>query len=465
MNSKFSQYDYIFFLLICTILFVNIAVFFNVVGFLSGHEGHAGPHFISVSINNAINPIGLLYEESFTIDGINNVSSYNHHPKFISYLYSFLISNINDLHLILPYLYSFTVLVNVIGFICFYTLMSHITDKYYALICVISLMSVINVVMFINLTTYDAFSLISFTAFLYIIRSLSNRLTRLSTCRILILLFILFNISWYNIFIIFSIYITFLIYALIGKYDIKNQDIKLYIILILAPILFFLVFYFNSFININLEYSYINGLGAKNFIDNKNNYSLLDNSKLLLLYIFRSVPIFLIILIIFLKNYEKKFTIEKYYFLPFLIFIFSFHLIDFKWNLIHNFVSLYIAPLIIVYISQYLKILHYRKIILLSSIIVFFYVNYNMISKDLISLNSTSYYLEYISSNKNANVDKLLVSNEILITNLEESKIPKNLNKGSLFYLKAIQKNFLNKSDRDNSYTLHIDKNKNIYLK
>jgi len=154
---------YIIIFIFLTLILFNL----NLNGFIFGHEGHAGPHLLSASFNG--NDSGFYYDYKFT-DFYDNVyySLYNHHPKLFFYFSSKLLSYFLNINSILITSYLYAVIFNFIGlYLVFYLITCKTKNQNFATFSILALLGTSNASSFLNLTTFDAFSILSASILFY----------------------------------------------------------------------------------------------------------------------------------------------------------------------------------------------------------------------------------------------------------------------------------------------------------
>ena len=157
--------------------------------------------------------------------------------------------------------------------------------------------------------------------------------------------------------------------------------------------------------------------------------------KKLIFFSLHSLPLLALLLLIYslLKNYTKEKKITAIYFTP-IIFVFSFFFLDIQWNLIHNFLALYISPFIILLLFKLYPQIKIHKSLFALQFILFFIVAYNEFTNDLTSSNRLGNNPEILS-----------IPTDKSINELTDNEIPTGWNRGQLLYIKSILIKDLNK--------------------
>lgn len=427
-----------------TLLFIfMILILFNLSlnGFIFGHEGHAGPHLLSVSFNG--NDIGFYYDYKFT-DLSDNIyySFYNHHPKLFFYFSSKFLPYFLNVKSILTASYLYALIFNFIGlYLVFYLISRKTKNQNYATFSILALLGTSNLSSFLNLTTFDAFSVLSASILFYYMININKEYNITKTLIWSILLIFILNISWYN----HLFFYVFVFIYLIFKF--KNNKLILFIkSLNFIPIL---VAFFSSILIIGLIYYDLDLIPDEQKIGNKltkgfgdqsySRFTFIDSIKELIKYFFKSSPfIFIIYLIIRIKNKQLQINYSSILIqiiFTLLVTVSIFFYLDFRWNMIHNFLSLYIITFFILIISYLIKtdmkinsIIFYLQLFLTISLISYYSfldlkesekTEYIVDSFERLNLENGKKYYFYLAGKS--------------IDDLNEDEIPLNFNKGRLF--------------------------------
>lgn len=325
-------------------------------GFLSGHSGFAGPHFLATILN--FRELGAFVDEVFVIGNDSYVRLYDHHPKLF-----FLISNVllgdGTMSQILNRSYLLANVYNILGLLSLQIYVFKSTGRYSrSLLALLLMLSTYNIVENLNLFTFDSLSILSAVIIYNIYHKMLSGSKR--TALDIASVFIVLSISAYN-----YIIIAFLFGVIIIK-DYKEKKLILrgeYVVALLA---------FISWQSIYTGYD-----GAYNLVDKGGTRGFGSYAgdglgvEELFKFLIKSVPLGLLLIKI------KLSTIDRRYFMLFFGII-IFILIDIKWNLAHQFVSMYIASFIIILISIYgdLTYRKYLAIFIFSLPFTLLYFNY-----------------------------------------------------------------------------------------
>ena len=428
---------YIIIFIFLTLILFNL----NLNGFIFGHEGHAGPHLLSASFNG--NDSGFYYDYKFT-DFYDNVyySLYNHHPKLFFYFSSKLLSYFLNINSILITSYLYAVIFNFIGlYLVFYLITCKTKNQNFATFSILALLGTSNASSFLNLTTFDAFSILSASILFYYMINIDKEYNITKTFIWSLLMIFVLNISWYNHLFFYVFIFINLTSKLINKKFISFTKSLNFI-----PIL---VAFFSSILIIGMIYNDFDLIPDEQKIGNKLtkgfgdqsylSFNFVDSIKELIKYFFKSCP-FIFIIYLITKKKNKQLEINYSSILiqiicTLLLTVLIFFYLDFRWNMIHNFLSLYIITFVILIISYLIKteikinsVIFYLQLFLTISVISY----YSFL--DLKESEKTEYIVDSFESLNIENGKKYyFYIGGKTIDDLNDDDIPLNFNKGRLF--------------------------------
>ena len=441
--KKISEIHLITFLFIVFFI-INI----NLHGFIFGHEGHAGPHILAASINGESINWDFFFDDIIIDDnGYSNYSLYNHHPKLIFYLYGIIYSLVNDLTIILPLSYTVSYFFNFIGIFFIYKVIIHQTSNYkLAVFSILALIGVSNIASFLNLSTFDSLSIIS-AALLYLLMIDYDKKSHIiNLVGWIVTILFLFNISWYNhlIFYVF-IGIKFLKSLFNGDiasfFTLKKTLINFSALICTTLIIIFIINDFNSIDKIKLiGDSSAKGFGNKAFLG----FNFYESIFQLIQYFAKSLPIILILFFLYTirKNF-KKIHLNKNkvdVIITLFVSILVFFLLDFRWNMIHNFLGIYIATFTVIIITNLISKININVTIILIQFVFsitiasyYFWLDYKESTK-------TEYIMKSLEELNIKSSEKRFIYLEggLSVSELSDKEIPQNFNKGRLFLIGSL---------------------------
>ena len=427
-----SRYELLLILISLILLFFS----FFLQGFLPGHEGHAGPHLLSTTINSLNFGTEFLFDEiHIGSDGVKRYSLYNHHPNFPFYLDKLLFHILNNPYYFLPAAYFKAAFLNLLGiWLIYFELIKNHNQKT-AFFAALSILSTLHVSEFLNLATFDSYSILSSILFFKIIKNLriewNTRMVLSYTLYILILL----SVSWYN---------HLIFYILLGLVIVDIILIRNKPFLFSNKILIFLCgVCYSTFIIIdkfttNLEIELLGTLGPKGFVPFRiPSYSSVEIVKLLVVFLIKTAPIFFFLLLIIQRpKYDFIKRLDILYLTP-IFFVIIFFFLDIQWNLIHGFLSLYIVPFAVLMAFQSSTIKKIPRLLFWLQISFFLAVTFFSMRRDLIgSRMYTEKLQEFASFNYFSNC--FIFNSDKPIQYMSEDELPVGWNKGQLFYILSI---------------------------
>ena len=430
-----------------TILFVIFFVInLNLSGFIFGHEGHAGPHLVGASINGFKNDFSFFFDDVFyNKEGIYEYSLYNHHPRLFFYIAGSIVKIIKDPQNIMIVLYSIAYIFNFIGIILIYFLTKKNSgNKKLSIFLTLSILGTFNVASFLNLATFDFFSIISATILYYYMVNFDREKTIKNCIYTIFILFFILNISWYN-HLFFYVFILYKFIMSIFRNRLHSFFSIYKITPIFVSILITLILFYDIQNSKSLNLELIGDSSSKGFANRSiDGLSFYNSLKEILRYILKSSPF--ILLFFLLKNVKNFIVVKietKYFDVLFsiLISVIFFFALDIRWNLIHNFLALYIISFFCLLIPHFVKNMVVRNNYLIAQFILSAVVLSYYFSLDIYESKKTNYIFDYISKLDSENNEYFLyINNGTNVTDLKDAEIPKNFNKGRLFFLGSLPK-------------------------
>lgn len=393
IKSKYNI-NYLLIVLASSILLSNLSL----KGFLEGHEGFAGPHLLSGSLNSTITQDGVISDLIFEKNsGAKGYSIYNHHPPLSFWIYGNLLKYFKLKSSQLTAAYFFSTFLNLIGLLILFKALIRLKLNYDSRIFItFSVLGTFLVSRFLNLATFDSFSIISAST-LSIFFLDSNAEKRFSVLWVLLIISLLF-ISWYNHLFLYSFFI-FQFFKKGLKSFIYSDCLK-YILCFIPSSIFIILLQYNGILNFKglsvTQEIFVRGFG-------ENNYSDLGVIKSIIFFfsnLIKATPF--IVLIFLLKNRKKIKLKNSIIFNSNIAAILAFFLIDFSWNIRHPFILLYLIIFSVFYISQ---IINWNEII--NRKIVLIQILFTLL------ILSNSFYRDYKESTKNAYLLKIIDNNII----------------------------------------------------
>tara|TARA_B100000787_G_C16187483_1_gene295522 strand:- start:532 stop:1950 length:1419 start_codon:yes stop_codon:yes gene_type:complete len=445
MNNKIT----LGLLSIIIVLFIIFGFNINLNHFIQGHEGHAGPHMLAVALNGLNNnDANMFFDEKFlSLNGVETFSIYNHHPKLFFYLIAKILSFFSY-KFYLPVAYNLALIFNLTGvFVFYYTVKKYTEDTWYSFFLILCLLGVSNVSELLNLSTLDSLSILSCCLLFNFMISFE----KINSIKLLLgwslVIIVLLNISWYNHLILYMFglvkFISYLKNKLLFNSLLKYKIIIFYVAGCSTLYIIFSIFKQNSLFEIN---NVISGSGsaAKGFANyNINRFDLVTSLKGLVIYFIKSTPFFF--LFIYLK--ETIFHSLKINFpnnlkdtiLAFSLAVLLFFSMDLRWNIIHNFLALYIVPFglisFVLMSKNNIKITYLYFVIQLCVTILITVYYFNL---DIKESNSNKIIFDSLTELDIKKEKYFLYIQGKSISELNDDEIPENFNKGRLFYLASM---------------------------
>lgn len=432
-----------------TFLFI---VFFivniNLQGFIFGHEGHAGPHILAASINGESINWGFFFDDIIIDDnGYSKYSLYNHHPKLIFYLYGIIYRLVDDLTIILPLSYTLSYFFNFIGIFFIYKILIHQTSNYkLALFSILGLIGVSNIASFLNLSTFDSLSIISVGLLYLLMIDYDKKSHRINLIGWIVTIIFLFNISWYNhlffyVFVFIKFFRSLFNRDIVSFFTLKKIVINFSALICTTLIIILIMNDFNSIDKFKLiGDSSAKGFGNKAFIG----FNFYESIFQLIQYFSKSLPIILILFFLYtLRKNLKKIHLNKNkvdVIITLFISTLVFFLLDFRWNMIHNFLGIYIATFTVIIITNLisktnidLKIILIQFIFSTTIVSYYFWLDYKESSK-------TEYIMKSLKELDIKPTEKRFIYLEggSSVSELSDKEIPLNFNKGRLFLIGSL---------------------------
>lgn len=443
-------------------IFFVIAIILSVSnrnGFLIGHSGFAGPHMVSNILNKEKLKTEVLIDEIFYFNEKPFVSLYNHHPKLFFTISEFLINPYDTPLEILNQSYRIAFVFNLIGIILFVFYVYHKSkSNNLAIFVLLSFFGVYNITSFLELFNFDSLSILS-TLLIYIFFDNFLKINKNRFLLIILIIFVL-NISWYNHLFFYLIYLCKFL-EIIFK---NNNSIKIFIsksLIYLVPAISTSLYIVFDIYNTSIEFKdfeLIGGIITKGFGSfTQNDISIGYFCQEIFKFIIKTSPVVLLYLCIS-KIKSISINENKFILIGVFISVLVFFIIDFKWNMIHQFLSIYIVSFFIIVFST--SITDYKIIsnkILISQFVlsVTVFVIYNL------QIENNNNLFDYAFLKKFEDKSKyLIVENNEESKNINDMVLPQEINGGQLRFLSSLKyfKGISNNIIKDSTVILKINK-------
>lgn len=427
-----SRYESLLFLISLLLLLFS----FLLQGFLPGHEGHAGPHLLSASINSLNFGTDFLFDEIYiNTEGVTQYSLYNHHPSFPFYLDKLLFRLLNNPDYFLPAAYFKAVLLNLLGV---WLIFIELTKKYNqktAFFAALSILGSLNISEFLNLATFDSYSILSSVLFFKLISNLRCEWNKKSVISYTLYILILLSVSWYNHLIFYILIGLVIVDMILMKDRLILSGNKLFVLLCGVCYSTFIIV---DKLTTNLEIELLGTLGPKGFVPFRiPSYTFMELVKLFTVFVIKTSPVSVLLLVIIQRrklDFIKR--LDILYLTP-VLYILIFFFLDIQWNLIHGFLSLYIVPFTILIAFQSPIMKKIPRLLFWLQISLFIVVTFFSMKRDLVGSRIYADKLqEFASFNYFSNC--FIFSSEKPIQYMSEDELPLGWNKGQLFYILSI---------------------------